>query len=158
MLKMRDLLVVMVVLLAGCAAGGSESMPAEQVIPATTVTAAATPSVTVVAESAAERGRLLFHEFVPEVGFACATCHYSTSDQRLIGPGLAGVGQRVQSYKLNVAAPDYLREAITMPDAFVAYADPAYPAGVMPDTYGDILTNDQIDDLIAFLLSLPPAQ
>ncbi|MCA9911483.1 MAG: hypothetical protein KC519_22670, partial [Anaerolineae bacterium] len=38
------------------------------------------------------RGEQLFNTLQPAVGFACATCHRVDTTERLIGPGLLGVG------------------------------------------------------------------
>lgn len=156
MWTVRVLRVWLFVLLAGC--GVNAPAPTAQPVLAVEMTVVATPETQTLTDSAVERGRLLFHQFKPEVGFACETCHYTTSDQRLIGPGLAGVAQRVQSYDIQMAVKDYLHASIIAPDEFLAPAEPAYPSGVMPRTYGEILTRDQIDDLVAFLLSLEPVK
>ena len=97
---------------------------------------------------------MIFASFVPETGFSCATCHYTTSDRRLIGPGLMNVGERTTSYELEMDVETYLRVAIVAPDSFITPAEPPYPTGVMPQNYSTVLTPEQLEDLLAYLLSL----
>jgi hypothetical protein len=39
-----------------------------------------------------ENGQVLFETVIPDTGFVCATCHLTDSTDRLIGPGLQGIG------------------------------------------------------------------
>jgi mono/diheme cytochrome c family protein len=123
---------------------------AEERIP----TATALPPTGVALNTPEERGRNIFATFMPETGFSCATCHYTASDRRLIGPGLMNVGERAASNDLQMDAEAYLRVAIVAPDSFITPAEPPYPTGVMPQNYSTVLTPEQIEDLLAYLLSL----
>lgn len=49
-----------------------------------------------------------------------------------------------------MSAEEFLRESIVDPSAFV---DEEYFDNVMPKVYGEILTEEEIDNLIAFLLA-----
>ncbi len=49
------------------------------------------------------------------------------------------------------SAEEYIRESILDAGAFVV---DGFPDGLMPRTFADTLTLDQIDDLVAFLLTL----
>jgi nitric oxide reductase subunit C len=81
----------------------------------------------------------------------------------MAGPTLAGVGTRaeqtIQSPGYQGGARDvegYIREAITEPSAHLA-PGAMYSAGgtsFMPNTYGENLTDEQIDHLVAYLASL----
>jgi hypothetical protein len=46
---------------------------------------------------------------------------------------------------------DYLKESILDPDATLV---DGFPAGTMPQVWGDELTSEQVDQLVAYLLTL----
>lgn len=97
-------------------------------------------------------GNTVFHE-TNESGFACVTCHY-TSERRLLGPGLANIAVRAADYQPDVDIAVYVRNSIITPTAFFTPADPAYPANIMPRNYAEILSEEEIDALVAYILSL----
>ena len=47
---------------------------------------------------------------------------------------------------------EYVRESIVDPDAYVV---PGYQKGVMPGTFGDSLSKEEIDALVAYLSGAP---
>jgi len=81
----------------------------------------------------------------------CSSCHYVDSEQMLVGPGMLGLGARAGDEVAGQDAVEYLRNSILHPNDHVVEG---YPAQVMPQNYGDFLTEDDINDLIAYLLSL----
>lgn len=81
----------------------------------------------------------------------CSSCHYVDSDQMLVGPGMLGMGARAGETVSGQDAVAYLRNSILHPNDHVVEG---YPAMVMPQNYGDQLTEENINDLIAYLLSL----
>jgi len=81
---------------------------------------------------------------------ACSTCHLVDSEQMLVGPGMANIATHVAD-RADGDIVGYLRQSILEPNAHVVEG---YPPGVMPQTYADSLTEDQINDLIAYMLSL----
>jgi len=100
-----------------------------------------------VAEASAERGKVLAQQF------GCVACH-STDGTRLVGPtwkGLFGSTRTLQDGTTVQADEDYLRTAILDPGAQVVQG---FPTGVMPTTFKDQLTPEQIEDLIAYIKSL----
>ena len=99
----------------------------------------------------AERGAMLFAELQPEAGFACAGCHFTDSEDRLIGPGLLNVAARADSRVEGQSAVEYLFNAIVNPSDFVV---DGYDAGVEPRNYAQILSEADIYDIIAYLLTL----
>ncbi|MCC6611904.1 MAG: c-type cytochrome [Anaerolineae bacterium] len=130
------------------------------------------------------RGEQLFNTVQPEVGFACVTCHRVDTTERLIGPGLLGVGSPTHDPSEHMMSDDnnmgdmnmggddhhaetdntddmmmqmetdpveYIRTSIVDPTAFVV---PGYPDNLMPKNFSDIFTDEEINDLIAYLLTL----
>ncbi len=78
-------------------------------------------------------------ELAEEVG--CVACHSTDSDG--VGPSFAGLGDRSDAA--------YLSEAILDPDAFVVAG---FSPGIMPVSYGDTITDAELEALVAYLLSL----
>ncbi len=104
---------------------------------------------------AAERGQAIFNTMLETSSgsWMCASCH-STAAVRLVGPGLGGVSTVAGERVAGEDALTYLHNSIVQPNDFIVPANPEYPANLMPANYGEVLTEDQISDLIAYLLSL----
>jgi mono/diheme cytochrome c family protein len=104
-----------------------------------------------------QQGQELFNTFFDQAGFMCATCHRVDSEERLIGPGQLNVGVRAgtpghQSQPGVPEAPErYIYNSITDPNLVVLES---YPANLMPQVYKDILSEQDIYDLIAYLMTL----
>jgi mono/diheme cytochrome c family protein len=101
-------------------------------------------------------GQQLFTTMVAEAGFMCSTCHSTTPDQqRLIGPGLYNVREHglVDAHMEGQDLITYLHTSIVDPQAHIVPGDPPYPP-IMPTVYGQVFTEQQISDIIAYLLSL----
>lgn len=99
----------------------------------------------------AERGAALFSELQSAAGFACAGCHFTDSESRLIGPGLLNVGARAETRVEGQSAVEYLLNAIVNPSAYVV---PDYDAGLKPGNYAQIFSEAELYDIIAYLLTL----
>ncbi|WP_313148069.1 c-type cytochrome, partial [Diaphorobacter nitroreducens] len=94
---------------------------------------------------------------------ACTACHSTAPGVNMAGPSLAGVKGRTEAllgsadYKgqaKDVAA--YLHESIVSPSAHLV-PGPMYSAdgtSFMPTTYAKDLTAEQIDQLVAYLMSM----
>lgn len=80
----------------------------------------------------------------------CHACHALEGDRRIVGPALAGVGERAGTARADYTAAMYLYESIVAPDAQVAAG---FPAGVMPGNFGARLSEQELADLVAFLLT-----
>ena len=83
---------------------------------------------------------------------ACNVCHsVEPGDDDDVGPSLAGIatfgGDRVEG--LN--AEQYIRQSILLPDQYVV---PGYPPGQMLPIYREQLSAEELDALIAYLLTL----
>lgn len=145
------LVVILFVFLAACTANESSGPSAMLEASATeAATIAPSPSPTL-DDTPRGRGELLFHE--SRGGFACATCHYISAG-RLIGPGLSGIAERFASYELEGSLEDYLLVSILNPREYVAHGEPAYPENIMPINYAELFTEEEIQDIIAYILSL----
>jgi len=95
-----------------------------------------------------ERGAQLFTQSVGGMP-SCTTCH-ALDDAQIVGPGMAGIGARAESRVDGVTAEDYLHTSIIQPGAYVVEGF----QNVMPDIYEQSLSEAQIRDLIAYLLTL----
>ncbi len=92
------------------------------------------PSAAANAE-AVKRGKTIFQE-------KCSLCHYDTSDQKKIGPGLKGLNKRgTFSINGNKITEDALKTWIENGDQ------------LMPP-FKDVLEPDQIKDVIAYVRTL----
>lgn len=85
------------------------------------------------------------------VSNGCTACHSLEKDVRLVGPSWYGVGadagERVEGQSPGL----YLYASIIEPNV---YLNEGYIAGLMPQTYKDVFSSEQIGDIIAYLLTL----
>jgi nitric oxide reductase subunit C len=111
------------------------------------------------AASPIARGERLFREATP----ACVACHSTAPGVNMAGPSLAGISAEAARV---VASPEYkgkakdaagfIHESIVEPSAYVV-PGPMFSAGgvsFMPATYGKDLSPEQVDDLVAYLMSI----
>jgi mono/diheme cytochrome c family protein len=89
--------------------------------------------------------------------WACAQCHSVTADQaRIIGPGLYNLQAVAGTYVPGENVVEYIHNSIVNPNAFIAPGDPPFPPNLMPQNWGDVLTPQELNDVIAYLLTLHP--
>jgi mono/diheme cytochrome c family protein len=79
----------------------------------------------------------------------CSGCHMIKGQGGAIGPDQSTIGTTAATRKPGMSAEDYIRESIINPGAFVV---PNYQNGVMPATYGQTLSQDQLNQLVQYLL------
>jgi mono/diheme cytochrome c family protein len=96
-------------------------------------------------------GQVLFNTFEAAANFACSTCHRVDSEEQLIGPGLLNVSVRAETRVPGQTAEEYIRNSILHPSDFVVEN---YPDMLMPQVYSTVFTEDEINDLIAYLFTL----
>jgi len=80
----------------------------------------------------------------------CSSCH-STGENRVVGPGLSGVGVRAETRVDGQSADEYLTTSIKSPNDFLV---PDFP-GIMPGNFGSSMSETEISDLVAYLISIP---
>lgn len=105
------------------------------------------PLAPLVDESTPEgRGQAVFSQA------GCIACHTITGiSSGTIGPLLDGLATRAATRVEGLSAEEYIRQSILTPSAYLVEG---YPDNVMPQTFGDLLSDEQLNDLIAFLLTL----
>lgn len=80
----------------------------------------------------------------------CASCHATEADAVIVGPSLAGIAGRAQMRVDGLGAEVYLEQSIVRPDAYLVEGY----ENVMPATLGKRLTGEELDALVAYLLTL----
>lgn len=91
----------------------------------------------------AAAGQKLFASAVIGTQAGCITCHSLTPDEVIVGPSMAGIASRGDEA--------YIRESILTPDASLV---DGFPAGTMPQVWGDELSDEQLNQIVAYLLTL----
>jgi mono/diheme cytochrome c family protein len=94
-------------------------------------------------EAQVTRGSQVFHKA------GCAECHTVTGNRDdQTGPSLSRIAVTARTRVAGYSAEEYLRESILIPNAFVV---PGYAPSL---GCGGVLTHEQLDDLVSYLLSL----
>ena len=129
MYKKLTILVVVALLLVGCGGGGSSS------------------------GSDASEGEKLFNSATIGSDPGCATCHSLTPDKVIIGPSLAGIATDASGDAADrgITTEAMLKIMITDPNDEVVEG---FPADTMPQDFATQLTDQQLNDVIAYLMTL----
>lgn len=96
-------------------------------------------------------GKRLYDEASLGVNAGCRICHSLEEGVTLVGPSFAGVASRAVARVPGMTAEEYLRQSILDPNAYIV---PGFPANQMVNNLDEVLTEQQIEDLVAFLLTL----
>lgn len=80
----------------------------------------------------------------------CAQCHALVPDTVIIGPSLAGVATRAGSRVPEMDATEYIEMSILFPKDFLV---PEY-SDTMPTNFGKELTSEELQAVVAFLMTL----
>lgn len=115
-----------------------------------------------IAEGDPEAGMTVFNtSYETSSGvWMCTNCHsVDESQQRLIGPGLWGLHERAVERIEEAPADDpvtYVRNSIIYTNDYIVPADEGgpYPANLMPGNYEELLTEQELTDLVAYILTL----
>lgn len=80
----------------------------------------------------------------------CGACHSLLADTIIVGPSLASIGADAQKRVPGQDAYTYLLMSVMQPDAYMVdgFED------LMPENLGKRLTGEEIDAVIAYLLTL----
>ncbi|HFE66109.1 MAG TPA: cytochrome c [Chloroflexi bacterium] len=101
----------------------------------------------------AENGEKLYKQTT--IGSAsapgCVTCHSLEEGVVLVGPSHAGLATRAETAVAGMSAEEYLHQSIVDPNAHITEG---FTAGIMYQNYGQELPESQINDLVAFLMTL----
>lgn len=150
---MRKLIILVAILALAAvmtACGGGSSAPAA---PAAQQPAPATGSN-------ADNGKALFSQSILAGNAGCITCHSLEAGKVLVGPTMAGIGARAATTVPGQTAEQYLRTSIVDTNAFLAKGcnasnpEAQCAAGIMPQDWPQKLSAQEIDDLVAYLLTL----
>jgi nitric oxide reductase subunit C len=80
----------------------------------------------------------------------CASCHATEPDTIIVGPSLAGIASRAAERSEGLSAQHYIELSILQPSAFIV---PGF-GDAMPSSFGKRLSGEELDALVAFLLTL----
>lgn len=94
-------------------------------------------------DPAVDAGKALFAQTVIGTQAGCITCHSLNAGETIVGPSMAGIGSRGDAA--------YIRESILDPNVVLVEG---YPADTMPNVWGTELSGEQVDQLVAYLLTL----
>ena len=100
--------------------------------------------------SSADAGESLYFETTLGINTGCRVCHSLDPGVVIIGPSFDGVATGAVTRVPGLTAEEYLRESIVDPDAYVV---DGFDAGVMLQNLGETLTEEQVGNLVAFLLT-----
>ena len=79
----------------------------------------------------------------------CAACHIAASSVG-VAPSFDGVATRAETRRPPLTAAEYIYESITHPTAFVVSGF----SGSMPQNFAERLSDEQLGDIMAYLLTL----
>jgi mono/diheme cytochrome c family protein len=81
----------------------------------------------------------------------CSACHSLGPDVRMIsGPSLSGVASRAATVRPGYSGEMYIYESIVYPNAYVVEG---FQGGIMPTGFKNQLSEQQLADLVAFLMT-----
>ncbi|MEN8235119.1 MAG: hydrogenase iron-sulfur subunit [Actinomycetota bacterium] len=101
--------------------------------------------------SSAEAGESLYYESTLGVNTGCRVCHSLKPDVVIVGPSFDGIASRAGTTVPGLTAEEYLYESTIDPDAYIVEG---FEPGVMLPNFDETLTDEEIENLIAFLLTL----
>lgn len=79
----------------------------------------------------------------------CSACHATKNKDKLVGPSMIGLVDRAENTVDGLNTRAYIEESILDP---AAYINEGYP-NVMPNTYGNSLSEEQFNAVVAFLMT-----
>ncbi len=80
----------------------------------------------------------------------CVGCHSTDPAVTMTGPTWHNVGDAAVNRVPGESPALYLYQSITDPNAYIV---PGYPSGIMPQIYADTIPQEDLADLVAYLLA-----
>jgi mono/diheme cytochrome c family protein len=81
----------------------------------------------------------------------CGGCHtLGTISAGVVGPPLTNIGTEAETMVEGQSAEEYITTSIIDPNNFIVEG---YPPDVMPKNWGEVLSEEELSDLVAFLLA-----
>ena len=139
---------VVMVLVAAC---GDDDADTTTQPPATTQAATITTRAATVGDP--ERGRQIWDDGGGGPSGGCSGCHSLDGSEKVAGaraPSWQGISGRAGDRVPGLSAEEYLRESIVDPAAYIV---DGYFADSMPKGFKILLSEEDIDGLVAFLLT-----
>lgn len=96
-------------------------------------------------------GETLFQQATIDSAPGCKTCHSIEPGKVTIGPSLAGVAKSAAERVPGQTTEEYLRNCILDPNQYVV---DGFSRGLMYQKFKDVLTDDQVNNLVAYLSTL----
>lgn len=90
------------------------------------------------------RGRSVFETY-------CARCHGTSGETVIVGPSLAGIATRGGSRIEGMDAPAYIHDSVLNPNAYIVEG---FSADLMPLDMKDQMSPDELEAVVAYLLTL----
>lgn len=100
-----------------------------------------------------ETGQEIFERLVLADGAGCVTCHSREPEVTLVGPSLYGVAATAAKRVKGVIPANYLYLSIVEPSFYVVEG---FAADVMPNHYADALSEQDLTNLVSYLMTLYP--
>lgn len=80
----------------------------------------------------------------------CETCHATHGDTVVVGPSLAGIGDRAGKRTQQYNSAEYIEYSIKEPGDYLVQGF----SDLMPQELANTLTEEEIDALVAYLMTL----
>jgi len=79
----------------------------------------------------------------------CSACHATEGEQVIVGPSMVGLMNRAGSIVDGMDAQAYIQQSITDPGAYIHTGF----QNLMPATYSNVLSQEELDALTAYLMT-----
>ena len=150
----------LILMMAGACGGGNGEPAATSTLKPTATPTSAIIETPTPSDGLVARGRELYLN-VPDnaapQALWCYQCHFIESvagAAGLIGPEHSHLATVADTRKPGLSAEEYIRESIKNPALFVAEGVERSTPGLMTNAITEKLTEDQIEALVAFLMTL----
>lgn len=80
----------------------------------------------------------------------CGACHSLAEDTVIVGPSMFGIASRADAQVGGQDAHTYILSSILKPDSYLVDGF----ENLMPSTFGKSLTGEEVDAIVAFLLTM----